>query len=106
MQENDMAKVLQRMAASLSQLNATNRSTAPVYASQLSPYPAESVPAFDGNNVTDFIEQFEDLAKFYRYSDSAMINRITAYCKPRQREMIQASYEYEKAVADKSWKSL
>ena len=103
--DSDIAKVLQIMAASLTQLNATSRSNTPVYASQLPPYPSESVPTFDGKNITMFLERFEEMAKYYEFTGKMMIDRLTAHCNPKQRAIIQASDKYKEALQDKDWKS-
>ena len=68
------------MAASLQQLG--NRG--PTVATQLPPYLAETVPVFDGTNVTVFLERFEDMSKYYGFTDKAMIDRLSAHCKLKQ----------------------
>jgi hypothetical protein len=99
-QDNDMTKLLQMMALSLQQLG--NRP--PGYATQLPPYPSETVPVFDGTNVTVFLERFEDMAKYYEFTDKMKIDRLSAHCKPKQRAIIQASNEYANATVTSSWK--
>ena len=99
-QNDDMAKLLQMMAQSLQQLG--NRP--PVYSTQLPPYPSETVPVFDGTNVTTFLERFEDMSKYYEFTDKMKIDRLSAHCKPKQRAIIQASNEYSNALVTESWK--
>ncbi|KAF7446281.1 Asp-protease-2 domain containing protein [Pyrenophora tritici-repentis] len=106
MQDDGMTKVLQMMAQSLTKLNETSRNSTPVYASQLPPYPADSVPTFDGNNVTLFLERFEDMAKYYEFTSKMMIERLTAHCKAKQRAIIQASDEYEESLQTTDWSTL
>ncbi|EDU46042.1 hypothetical protein PtrSN002B_011520 [Pyrenophora tritici-repentis] len=105
-QDDGMTKVLQMMAQSLTKLNETSRSSTLVYASQLPPYPADSVPTFDGNNVTLFLERFEDMAKYYEFTSKIMIERLTAHCKAKQRAIIQASDEYEESLQTADWSTL
>jgi hypothetical protein len=97
---SDMTKILQMMAASLQQLG--NRG--PTVATQLPPYPAETVPVFDGTNVTVFLERFEDMSKYYGFTDKAMVDRLSAHCKPKQWLIIQSSNAYATALVNESWK--
>ncbi|KAK1916513.1 hypothetical protein P3342_012137 [Pyrenophora teres f. teres] len=98
--ESDMAKVLQIMAGMAS------RSATPVYASQLPPYPADSVPTFDGNNVTLFIERYEEMARYYKFTPEMMLERLSAHCSHKQKEIIQSMEEFEEAQRTGSWKDL
>lgn len=99
--DDAMARALQMMAESLSLMN---QKDPPIYAPQLPPYSAENMPVFDGNNVTAFIERYEDIVRYYNFTDSMKIDRLTAHCKPRQRAIIQASEEYSEVVDKGSWR--
>jgi hypothetical protein len=101
-QEVTLAKVLQMMAESLSQVRSQ---TPPIYAPQLRPYPADSVPTFDRNNATAFLERYEDMTKYHSFTDIMKINRLTAHCKSKQRAIIQASKDYLEAPITESCKS-
>ncbi|KAB2108660.1 hypothetical protein AG0111_0g2617 [Alternaria gaisen] len=101
-ERDDMTKILQMMAASLHYIGNRN----PTIATQLPPYPAETVPVFDGTNVTVFLERFEDMSNYYGFADKAMINRISAHCKPKQWLIIQSSNAYANALVNESWKDL
>ncbi|CAN9171404.1 unnamed protein product [Alternaria alternata] len=101
-ERDDITKILQMMAASLHYIGSRN----PTVATQLPPYPAETVPVFDGTNVTVFLERFEDISNYYRFADKAMINRISAHCKPKQWLIIQSSNAYANALVNESWKDL
>jgi hypothetical protein len=77
--DNEMlAKAIQMMAASIEQ---SRNQTPPIYAPQLPPYPAESVPTFDGSNVTAFLERYEDMATYHSFTNKMMIECLTAHCK-------------------------
>jgi hypothetical protein len=100
-QENDMSKILRMMAENLGHLG---KYTQPKFASQLPPYPAESVPVFDGNNITAFLERYEEMSKYYEFTDKMKVDRLTAHCKTKQRAIIQASEEYSEALETGCWK--
>ena len=68
------------IAASLQQLG--NRGL--TVTTQLLPYPAKTVPVFNGTNVTVFLERFEDMSKYYSFTDKAIVDRLSAHCKPKQ----------------------
>jgi hypothetical protein len=96
-----MARALQMMAESLNQIK---NQTPLIYAPQLLLYPADSVLTFDGNNVTAFLERYEDMAKYYSFTDKMKIDQLTAHCKAKQRAIIQASKDYADAMINELWK--
>jgi hypothetical protein len=97
-----MEKTFKLIAESLDKMG---KGTPSFYANQLPPYPAENLSAFNGKDITAFLERYEDMAKYYNLPNKVKIDRITAHCKQRQRAIIQASEEYEKALEDEDWKT-
>jgi hypothetical protein len=82
-------------------LDKIGKGTPSFYTNQLPPYPAKNLLAFNSKDITAFLERYKDMAKYYNLPNKVKIDRITAHCKQRQRAIIQASKEYEKALEDK-----
>lgn len=101
--QEEIAKSLARMAEALFHIN---KEPHHMYNPNLPAYPANSVPTFDGNNVTSFLEEYENMTKYYNFTDQMRIERLTAHCSERQRHIIQASDEYSKACIDFKWSDL
>jgi hypothetical protein len=79
--DNEMlAKAIQTMAASIEQ---SRNQTPLIYAPQLPPYPAESVPTFNRSNVTAFLERYEDMATYHSFINKMMIECLTAHYKAK-----------------------
>jgi hypothetical protein len=41
---------------------------------QLPPYLNENLPLFDGTDVTNFLERYEDMAKYYNFTDKMKVD--------------------------------
>jgi hypothetical protein len=61
---------------------------------------------FDGTDVTNFLERYEDMAKYYNFTDKMKVDWILVYCKTKQRAIIEASEEYLEATFSTDWTSL
>lgn len=66
-------------------------------------FPPENILNFNGQNVTAFLEAYEDMAKYYQFSKLEMIERITTYCQPSPQRKIRYSEEYSEAIEKKDW---
>jgi hypothetical protein len=73
---------------------------------QLPPYPNENLPLFDGTDVTNFLERYEDMAKYHNFTDKMKVDRLLVYCKTKQRAIIEASEEYSEATFSTDWTTL
>jgi hypothetical protein len=65
---------------------------------QLPPYPNKNLPLFNRTDVTNFLEQYEDIAKYHNFTDKIKVNQILVYYKTKQRAIIKASEEYSEAT--------
>jgi hypothetical protein len=65
---------------------------------QLPPYPNKNLPLFNRTDVTNFLEQYKDIAKYYNFTDKIKVNQLLVYCKTKQRAIIKASKEYSEAT--------
>ena len=67
------------------------------------PYPSSpEAPYFDGANVTDFVEKFDELCSDRGLTDLDKCKRVVKYCDPETRGFIESLPEY----IDKTWKPL
>jgi hypothetical protein len=97
--DNAIARALQIIAEAIGTLN---RQNPPIYALQLPPYPIENLLVFNSSNVTAFLKRYEDIAKYYNFTDKIKIDQLTAHYKTRQRAIIQASKEYSEVTEESS----
>jgi hypothetical protein len=56
------------------------------------------LPLFNRIDVTNFLEQYKDIAKYYNFTDKMKVDWILVYCKTKQRAIIKASEEYLEAT--------
>jgi hypothetical protein len=61
---------------------------------------------FDGTDITNFLEQYKDIAKYYNFTDKIKVDWILIYYKIKQRAIIKASKEYLEATFLTDWTTL
>lgn len=63
-----------------------------------------NIDKFSGNNISQFLEEYDTLADIYLLQGLNKIRTMIAYCTPRFREIIKVSKPYEQAMKDHDWK--
>ena len=67
------------------------------------PFPGTpGAPYFDGTDVSDFLDRYEDMCAVYKVSDSERIRRISRYCESMTGQYIKNLTEY----VEKDYESL
>ncbi|KAF2193147.1 hypothetical protein K469DRAFT_551570, partial [Zopfia rhizophila CBS 207.26] len=99
-----MAEALQSLGNVLRDFKSSQQ---PTYVTQLAPFPQDKLPCFDGKNVNVFLNDFDDLSQHYRWTDQERIEKVLLYCKRHQRDIVQYSDEYKRALKeDGTWNTL
>ena len=56
------------------------------------------VPSFEGMNITEFLERYEELGADFGLSEPEAVKRIPQYCKITIEQFIRNLPEYENGV--------
>jgi hypothetical protein len=84
--ESDVVMILRALTKAMS-LRGKNQ---PIIASQLPPYPQDSIKTFNSTNITALLESYKDMSKYYELSDKTKVDQITAHFRTHERSVIQA----------------
>jgi hypothetical protein len=63
-------------------------------------HPGYSIDKFLGDNISQFLEDYNTLADIYQLEGLGKIKTIIAYCSPKYQEIIKLSKPYKKAIKD------
>jgi hypothetical protein len=62
--------------------------------------PGYSIDKFSGDNISQFLEDYDTFADIYQLQGLNKIKTIMAYCSPKYREIIKLSKPYKQAIED------